>query len=111
MTNNTSQSGTPTLEVTGLTLGTMTFTSNTCTTGLAPGGACTAIGHLTATTAGQVDFQVIASSTALGTPMAAFSVVVFGSYRKDKGSVITACAPRVATRLRSTRLPPCASAI
>ncbi len=97
ITNNTMQSGTPALQVTGLTLGTMTFTSNTCTTGLAPGMACTATGHLTATAAGQVNFQVTASSAPLGTAMAALSVNV-------RPACATTCGPNGMTNC-------CASAV
>jgi formylglycine-generating enzyme required for sulfatase activity len=77
VTNSSSQSsGTPVLQVTGLTLGTLTIASSTCTTGLAPGASCTAIGHLTATTAGQTSFQVIAPTSPGGTAMTALSVTV-----------------------------------
>ncbi|MEO6776790.1 MAG: SUMF1/EgtB/PvdO family nonheme iron enzyme [Kofleriaceae bacterium] len=77
ITNGTAQSGTPTLGVSGLTNSGMTFTANTCTTELAPGGTCTAIGNLSGgIPAAEEDFQVTASSAALGTAMAAMSVIV-----------------------------------
>ncbi|MBA3458802.1 MAG: formylglycine-generating enzyme family protein [Deltaproteobacteria bacterium] len=67
-------SGVPLIAVTGLTLGTMTFTSSTCTTGLAPGSSCTATGHLAATRNGTVDFQVTATASPGGTGMAELRV-------------------------------------
>jgi len=74
--NGTTQMDTPTLAVSGLAIGSMTFTSNTCVNGVSPGQTCTAIGHLTATTAGQVDFQITASTTSLGTAMTPLSLTV-----------------------------------
>ena len=77
VTNGTTQAtGTPDLAATGLTLGTMTFMSSTCTSGLAPGASCTAVGHLTATTAGQVTIQVSATASPGGTATVSLPMTV-----------------------------------
>lgn len=61
VTNGTGQSiAMPLLQINGLSLGTLTFSNNMCTSELSPGASCTATGTLTATTAGEVNFQVIA---------------------------------------------------
>ncbi|HEY5951509.1 MAG TPA: SUMF1/EgtB/PvdO family nonheme iron enzyme, partial [Kofleriaceae bacterium] len=77
ITNTSGQtSGMPTLQVSGLTLGSMTFPSqtNTCPSSLAPGSSCTVIGHLIATAAGQVDFQLTATASTAGTGMATLTM-------------------------------------
>lgn len=77
--NDTGQPvGTPELQVVDLTLGTMMFSSNTCTTELAPGETCTAIGQLVAMTPGQVDFSVTATIGA-GTVMTQLSATVMAA--------------------------------
>ena len=77
VTNNTMQaSGTPSFLVSGLTLGDMSISAGTCTTGLAPGASCTATGHLMATTVGKIGFDVTASAGASGTATAAASVTI-----------------------------------
>jgi formylglycine-generating enzyme required for sulfatase activity len=63
VTNTSSVASTaPQLAVVGLTLGTMSFTSNTCATssGLQPGQSCVAVGSLAVTNTGQASFQVTA---------------------------------------------------
>jgi formylglycine-generating enzyme required for sulfatase activity len=63
VTNTSSvASAAPQLAVVGLTLGTMSFTTNTCATsgGLQPGQSCVAVGNLAATNTGQASFQVAA---------------------------------------------------
>lgn len=77
VTNPTDQtSGTPMLAASGLTLGTVTFSSNTCTSGLAPGSSCAAVGRLTATTAGNIDFQVTATASNVMGAMASLPMTV-----------------------------------
>lgn len=64
VTNPTDQmSGVPMLSASGLTLGTLTFSQSICTSGLAPGASCTAVGRLTATTAGNISFDVTATAS------------------------------------------------
>lgn len=64
VTNRSTQTiGTPSFQASGLTLGTMTLSENTCTSDLAPGASCTAIGTLTATTPGDVEFQITAMAS------------------------------------------------
>jgi sulfatase modifying factor 1 len=77
--NTTEMVGVPTLQVTGLTLGTLTFSSNTCTAELAPGASCSAVGTLTASTAGQVGFAVAAMTNPGGTASAMLSINVMGA--------------------------------
>ena len=72
-------SGVPTLAVSDLTLGTLAFSSNTCTTMLAPNQSCTAVGSLAPTSAGQVSFRVEAEATPGGTAMAAMSLTVLSA--------------------------------
>ena len=67
-------SGKPELAVTGLTRGTVVFTSNTCTAELAPGASCSASGHLVEATNGYVIFQISATATPGGTAMASLAV-------------------------------------
>jgi len=75
VTNDTDEAvGAPNVAVTGLTLGTMTFSNNTCTASLAPGASCTVAGRVTATSAGQVNFQVTATSNPGGVVMSALSL-------------------------------------
>jgi formylglycine-generating enzyme len=79
ITNPSSKmAGPPLLEATGLTLGTMTFPSNTntCTSGLAPGASCTIVGQLTATTAGEVMFDVSASASSVDRATASLAMNV-----------------------------------
>jgi formylglycine-generating enzyme len=79
VTNGTGQTvGVPELAVTGLTLGTMMFPANTnlCTESLAPGQSCTAIGNLVATTAGEIQFQLTATSNPGGSAMATLPMTV-----------------------------------
>ena len=89
VTNGTTQTtGTPSLQVTGLTLGAMTFpvATNTCTGSLAVGASCTAVGHLTATTAGQVTFQVSATASPGGTAMVSLPITVMEACPATCGS-------------------------
>lgn len=80
ITNPTNRaSGTPLVEVTGLSLGTMTFNASTCTSDLAPGASCTVVGHLTATAAGQISFQVTASATSVGSAMTTLPMTVMAA--------------------------------
>lgn len=77
VTNTTGQPiGAPSLQATGLTLGMLTFASNTCTTTLAPGGMCTATGQLTATAEGQITFSIVATATPDFSAMASLSATV-----------------------------------
>jgi formylglycine-generating enzyme len=83
-------SGVPTVSVSGLTLGTLNFSSNTCTSMLAPNHSCTVVGSLTPTSTGQVSFQVVAAATPGGTSMAAMSLTVLSA-------CATTCGPSGAT--------------
>lgn len=78
ITNPTSQmSGTPMLAATGLTLGMISFpiSANLCTP-LAPGASCTIVGHLKATVAGQITFDVTASASSVGSATTSLPMTV-----------------------------------
>jgi sulfatase modifying factor 1 len=55
----------PALEVTGLTLATLTFSNSTCTGELAAGASCTTLGTLTGTATGTGQFQIAASASSV----------------------------------------------
>lgn len=77
VTNGTGQPmGPPSLQAMGLSLGALTFSSNTCTSMLAPGATCTATGQLTAIATGHVNFNVVATADPGGSAMAALSATV-----------------------------------
>jgi formylglycine-generating enzyme required for sulfatase activity len=68
--------GTPTLEVTGLTLGEVSFGSSTCTAPLDPETSCSVNAVLTAHTAGQAAFSVQATTNPGGVAMASLHATV-----------------------------------
>jgi sulfatase modifying factor 1 len=62
VTNSTAATvGIPSLAVVNLTLGTLTFSSSTCTASLPPRGSCTAVGNFVASTAGSAAFRIDAT--------------------------------------------------
>jgi len=77
LSNNTAQPlSIAGMQATGLTLGTLTLSNQTCLTPLAPGGSCTVGGKFDANTVGQETFDITVSSNAGGTATIALTAKV-----------------------------------